>query len=274
MTQKVPFNRPLIMGVVNVTPDSFSDGGELPTPEAAAQKAARLFEDGAEVIDIGAESTRPNATPVSSTEEWQRLEPVLKLLQKNHPTIPVSLDTRKPELMLRAADLGVVFVNDVEGGLQVPEDTLARLAKYPRMQYIAMHMQGNPLTMQKQPLNADDALQAVDGFFAERQKALEAAGFAKDRIYLDPGIGFGKTDEANFRLMRDLVRWTREYRIAIGISRKGFLRRALKLDDPKATDPATKKLELGLALLGAKMIRTHDVKGLKDHLDPLTEAVH
>jgi dihydropteroate synthase len=272
MTQQIP----LIMGVINVTPDSFSDGGELPTPEAAADKAARLIEEGADLIDLGAESTRPNATPVSSAEEWQRLEPVLKLLQKNHPSIPVSLDTRKPELMLRAADLGVVYVNDVEGGLQVPSETLARLAKYPKMQYIAMHMQGNPQTMQQNPLNADDAIKAVDAFFAERHAALLSAGFSKERIYLDPGIGFGKTDEANFRLMRDVRLWTPNYRVAIGISRKGFIRRAFKIDDPKKTDPATKKLELGLALLGVRMIRTHDVKGLRAQLAPLeaAEVIH
>src|SRR5690606_18059642 len=105
MTKKVP----LIMGVVNVTPDSFSDGGELPTPEAAAEKAARLVQEGADLIDLGAESTRPNATPVSPEEEWRRLEPVLKLLLRDHPEIPLSLDTRKPDLMLRAADLGVVY---------------------------------------------------------------------------------------------------------------------------------------------------------------------
>lgn len=268
MTRKVP----LIMGVVNVTPDSFSDGGELETPEAAAEKAARLFEEGADLIDLGAESTRPNATPVSPAEEWRRLEPVLKLLQKNHPQIPLSLDTRKPELMVRAADLGVVYVNDVEGGVQVPQDVLGRLAKYPRMQYIAMHMQGSPQTMQQNPLSPDAAVAAVDGFFAARHAALMDAGFGQDRIYLDPGIGFGKTDDANFRLMRDVTRWTERYRVAIGISRKGFIRRAFKLDDPKAADPATKKLELGLALLGVKIIRTHDVKGLKAHLVPLASG--
>ncbi len=264
------------MGVINVTPDSFSDGGELPTPEAAAEKAARLVQDGADLIDLGAESTRPNATPVDSSEEWRRLEPVLKLLQKNHPTVPVSLDTRKPDLMLRAADLGVVFINDVEGGVQVPKETLARLAKYPRMQYIAMHMQGNPQTMQQNPLNPDAAIAAVDGFFAERHAALRDAGFAGDRIYLDPGVGFGKTDEANFRMMRDIHRWTKPYRIAVGISRKGFLRRAFKIDDPKKTDEVTKKLELGLALLGVRMIRTHDVQGLQALLAPLAagEVTH
>lgn len=276
MTKPVLLNAPLIMGVVNVTPDSFSDGGELATPEAAAARAALLVLEGADVIDLGAESTRPGAPPVDFAEEWRRLEPVLKILQKNHPQIPVSLDTRKPELMLRAADLGVVYVNDVEGGRQVPPEVLSRLAKYPKMQYIAMHMQGNPETMQKNPLSADDAVKAVDGFFAERQAALLAAGFAAERIYVDPGIGFGKTDEANFRLMRDVTRWTTSFRVAIGISHKGFLRRAFKIDEPKKTDPATKKLELGLALLGVRVIRTHDVKGLKEHLAPLTakEVLH
>lgn len=266
MTKQVAPDLPLIMGVINLTPDSFSDGGELQTPEAAAAKAARLVQEGADLIDLGAESTRPNAIPVESTEEWRRLEPVLKLLQKNHPTIPVSLDTRKPDLMLRAADLGVVFINDVEGGLQVPKDTLGRLAKYPRMQYIAMHMQGTPQTMQQNPLSPDAAIAAVDAFFADRHAALRAAGFDENRIYLDPGVGFGKTDEANFKLMQDVTRWTRQYRVAIGISRKGFIRRAFKIENPKDTDPKTKKLEMGLAMLGVDMIRTHDVQGLYQHL--------
>jgi dihydropteroate synthase len=253
------------MGVVNVTPDSFSDGGDALSPRDALARCDELLRDGADLIDLGAESTRPGAAPLPADEEWTRLAPVLAALAQRDLVSRVSLDTRKPDLMLRAADLGIALVNDVEGGRDAA--TLKALARYPNLGYLAMHMHGTPETMQRHPLGGRAAVAAVTSFFAERAAALRAAGFAPERVWLDPGIGFGKTDAGNLRLMAEIPRWRGAHQVAVGVSRKGFLGRALGLPAPKDRDPPTKTLELGLWLLGARLIRTHDVARLRTLVD-------
>jgi dihydropteroate synthase len=249
-----------IMGVVNITPDSFSDGGRYLLPDAALAQAKHLVEAGAEVIDLGAESTRPGALPVNPDEEWRRLEPVIKALMGRLPNAIISTDTRKPDIMLKAAAAGARLTNNV--GLLPDDATLAKLAATPGMQYVAMHMHGEPSTMQRQPLAPDAAIAAVDAYFQTAMTRLTRAGFSPDRIWLDPGFGFGKSDAANLAMMRQLPAWSRQYQIAVGVSRKSLIGRMLNIEDPAARDEASHMLELGLVLAGAKLVRTHDVAGL------------
>jgi dihydropteroate synthase len=252
---------PLVMGVLNVTPDSFSDGGAWLEPGAAVARAQELLADGADLLDVGAESTRPGATPVPEAEEWRRLAPVLQALERDGLVTKISLDTRKPALMLRGADLGVAVLNDVAG---YPDPaTLRRLAGYRGLSFIAMHCHGAPETMQVDPLPAAAAVDAVSGFFDAATEALTAAGFGPERIWLDPGIGFGKTDGANLRLMAAVAAWAPRRQLVLGVSRKGLLGRALGIPRPADRDAPSKTLELGLAMAGAAMIRTHDVRRLK-----------
>ena len=260
-----------IMGVINVTPDSFSDGGEFLAPATAVERASQLVDAGADVLDLGAESTRPGAAAVPADEEWRRLEPVLAKLLNSPLAARISVDTRKPLVMQRAAAMGVRWINDVAAAAD--PDLLAQLATYPHMHYIAMHMPFTPDIMQAQPLAPRQALAAVDALFVARRQQLAAAGFAADRCWLDPGIGFGKSDAANVALMQAVPRWSRTQQIAVGVSRKSFIGRALDLVNPKDRDPPSKMLELGLALLGASLIRTHAVGPLK-HLQSLLAEGH
>lgn len=252
---------PLVMGVINLTPDSFSDGGAWTNSDIAVSRALELWEQGADIVELGAESTRPGSAAVDGGEEWRRLEPVLAKLARSPCRAQLGIDTRNPDIMLRSMDYGVGFINNVDG--LVPEPILQRLACN-QIQYLAMHMHGCPMTMQNQPLEPREALAAVDNFFARADATLRIAGFASANIWLDPGIGFGKNDLANFHLLGQISKWTAQgYQIAVGISRKGFLGRALEIPQPSDRDAASKMLELGLAWQGAKLLRTHDVRRLK-----------
>lgn len=266
-----PAQKHEIMGVLNVTPDSFSDGdgksARWRDPGEVMDRALGLIADGADIIDIGAESTRPGAEPVDETEEWGRLFPILSRLTKANVGATISVDTRKPSLMLKAADQGALIINDVGGG--APEQTLTRLAAYPGMQYIAMHMHMNPKSMQQHPLGAHEASALVSAFFSSLEARLLAAGFPKAAIWLDPGIGFGKTDAANLTLMQMIHVWSKGFNIAVGVSRKSLIGRALGIGEPKDRDAPSKTLELGLAMLGARRIRTHAVAPLRRLLDLL-----
>ncbi len=254
------------MAVLNLTPDSFSDGGRFLEPSAALAHAKSLLQDGADVLDLGAESTRPGSTPVSLSEERNRLLPVLAILRDQLPRAILSVDTRKPELMLEAAAAGAHIVNDVEARRD-PHLLRQLLAMNPELQYVAMHMHGTPETMQKNPLAGAAAVGAVAAFFAEEHARLVAAGFAPERIWLDPGVGFGKDDAGNAHLLRATARFAQQYNVAVGISRKGFLGRALDLPTPRERDTASKTLEFGLACAGARMLRTHEPKRLRRLLD-------
>jgi dihydropteroate synthase len=268
-----------IMGVVNATPDSFSDDGKPKSPSEVIAKALVLAKAGADIIDIGAESTRPGATPVTAQEEWRRLESVLNPLKEalaaEFPSVLLSIDTMKPEIMLLGVRCGIQMINDVRGGAK---SALLRelLQLNPALHYLAMHMHGSPATMQQDPLLGQAAVQAVDTFFLATSRRLSEAGFAADKIWLDPGIGFGKNDAGNLliigRLLGQTGNWAAKYNVAIGISRKGFLGRTLNLPRPEDRDPASKMLEVGLAQAGVKMIRTHDVAKLKTLLSQMSEG--
>jgi dihydropteroate synthase len=259
--------RSLIIGVLNITPDSFSDGGSYLDPKRALEHAWDLVKDGADIIDIGAESTRPGSLPVDSDEEWRRLEPVLAALAQQQPNAQVSLDTYKPKIMLRALDYPVHIINDIRGGVDRP--TLEKIAAR-GLTYLAMHMHRDPTNMQLAPLEGQEALRKMADFYQATQARLLAAGFTKDRIWLDPGIGFGKTDQANLLLMKQALELAPEQAIVLGISRKSFIGRLLAIENPKDRDPPSKMLELSFLFAGVRGIRTHDVARLRELRDLLT----
>jgi dihydropteroate synthase len=254
-----------IMGVLNVTPDSFSDGGKYLDAGLAWNHIHQLVAEGADIIDIGAESSRPGAASVPTEEEWSRIKPVLERISKENISARFSIDTRKPELMLRAIDLGVNVVNDIEGGRD--QKTLTQLARNPDISYICMHMHGDPRNMQTSPLTGTSGLQVIDRFFADKLQMLVDCGFQRQRIYLDPGFGFGKTDELNAKILAATSAWKNKgYQIAIGVSRKSFFGRTLAIKDPELRDAPSKICEFSTALMGASIIRTHNVRQLKNLL--------
>jgi dihydropteroate synthase len=246
------FPRPaLVMGIVNVTPDSFSDGGQFLEPDAAAARAVKLAEEGADIIDIGGESTRPGAEPVSEAEELRRALPVIERLA-GRLKIPISIDTMKPAVARAALRAGASIVNDV--GANRTEGEMWEIVAEARAGYVLMHMQGAPQTMQANPVY-EDVAREVGEFFRERLQRLKKFGVSADQIALDPGIGFGKTREHNLQLLAGLRRFTNLGRpLLLGVSRKSFLGGAAEERLPAALACAT----LG-AEAGAQIFRAHDV---------------
>jgi len=258
------FPRPSVMGVVNVTPDSFSDGGVNLDPGDAVATARRMVEEGAAIVDVGGESTRPGAGGVSADEELRRVEPVLERLER----LPLSIDTSKSEVARRALDLGVELVNDVTALRGDPRmaDVVAESGAY----LCLMHMQGEPRTMQANP-RYDDVVDDVKAFLGDRLAAAVTAGILEERICLDPGIGFGKTVEHNFELVRRLPELTALGRpVVVGFSRKSSLGKLL--GDPSATTGSV-AASVGAAVAayerGATILRVHDVR---EHVEALTAA--
>ena len=250
-----------IMGVVNLTQDSFSDGGLFYKTSSALKQVEGLIESGADYIDLGAESTRPGAVSVSQEEEWKKLDEILSLLEKRDlGHVQISIDTRKPELMKRLLDRGIHMINHVADEM-LDVDLLRGMAER-NLAYMAMHIYKSPENMQAKPLGEEASLEAVSLFFENYFSKLQSCGFEKEKIYFDPGIGFGKTDQANYSLMNEVKNYSKEYNIGIGISRKSFMGRTLGLKKPMDRDKPSKILELSLSFLGAKIIRTHNVKDL------------
>jgi dihydropteroate synthase len=247
--------RPAVMGVVNVTPDSFSDAGRFATPEAAVAHARRLLDERAAVVDVGGESTRPGAAPVDVDEELRRVVPVLEGLAG----APVSIDTSKAAVARRALELGAELVNDVTALRGDPE--LAGVVAEWDAYLCLMHMQGEPRTMQAAP-RYDDVVSDVRAFLEERVAFAVENGVAEDRICVDPGIGFGKTPDQNLELVRRLDALLSLGRpVLVGLSRKSTLARVL--GDPGATS-STASASVGAAVAaferGAWMLRVHDVR--------------
>ncbi len=252
------------MGVVNVTPDSFSDGGENLDPATAVAAARRLFAEGAALVDIGGESTRPGADAVGAAEELRRVEPVLQELRG----LPISIDTSKAEVASRAVELGATFVNDVTALRGDP--ALAGVIADADADVCLMHMQGEPSTMQLEP-RYEDVVDEVAAFLEERLEAAVAAGIAEERVCLDPGIGFGKTPDQNLELIRGLERICRIGRpVLVGLSRKSTLARIL--GDPPGR-VGTEAASIGAAVAafdrGATLFRAHDVAA---HVEALAAA--
>lgn len=250
----------LVVGVVNITPDSFSDGGRFGLADCALKHACRLAEEGADIIEFGAESTRPGSLPVDPAEEWTRLAPVLRRWSGSSIPARLGLDTRHGELMVRALDFGASHFNSI---VPPPNGTiLNKLSSALDAHFVSMHMHGTPQTMQDRPLSRDQAVRLVDDYFLETQQQLLDGGFSSEQVFVDPGIGFGKTDSANYALLSRLGYWSPTYNVAIGVSRKSFLGRWLDIELPTQRDLPSKGLELGCVLSGARMIRTHEVAPL------------
>jgi dihydropteroate synthase len=250
------FPRPSVMGVVNVTPDSFFDGGVNLRPDAAAASARRMVEEGAAIVDIGGESTRPGSEGVTVEEELRRVEPVLEELG---PGVPVSIDTAKSDVARRALELGAEMVNDVTALRGDP--AMAGVLADSRAYLCLMHMQGEPRTMQVAPAYGD-VVAEVAAFLEARLRAAVDAGIAEDRICLDPGIGFGKTVPQNFELVRRLDEITALGRpVMVGFSHKSSLGRVLGDPDAK-TGPLSASLAAAVTAYerGATMLRVHDVR--------------
>jgi dihydropteroate synthase len=255
--------RTLVMGIVNVTPDSFSDGGRFLAPGAAAAHARRLIAEGAEIVDLGAESTRPGADPVDADEQLRRLLPVLEELAAERSTC-LSVDTASAAVAARALEAGVHVVNDVRA---LADPALAEVAAAAGAGVVLMHMRGTPRTMQEDP-RYGDVVREVSEWLGTRLAGAVRCGVERERIALDPGIGFGKTARHNFELIAGLEEFACHGRpLLVGVSRKSFLgKRAAERDAvPEPDLPVDQRLEGGLAatavavFLGARIVRTHDV---------------
>ena len=250
------FPRPaLVMGIVNVTPDSFSDGGKFLDADAAVAHALELAAQGAEILDIGGESTRPNAEPVNEAEELRRVIPVIEQLAAKIK-IPLSIDTMKPAVARAALAAGASIVNDVAANRS--DDAMWKVVSEFRAGYICMHAQGSPTTMQKNP-DYKNVVREVGEFFRERLKKLNAAGVAADQIAFDPGIGFGKTLEHNLQLLaglRSFTKWRRP--LLLGVSRKSFIGKLLGAEVNERLPASLACASLAVEA-GVQIIRTHDV---------------
>lgn len=254
-------DRPQVMGIVNLTPDSFSDGGLHASPTSALAHCERLLREGADILDLGAESTRPGAARLSPEDEWARLEPVLK--DALSLGVPISVDTCKTEVMRRSLDLGADIINDV----QALRDTgaLALLAAQARAGICLMHMRGEPASMQEQTDYAD-VVAEVQAFLGERVRCLRGHGVAAERIVLDPGYGFAKTPEQNFELLRRQAELLAlGHPLLIGWSRKSSLG-ALTGRPVEERLPASLAATLAAVAHGARIVRVHDVAATVDAL--------
>jgi dihydropteroate synthase len=254
--------RPVILGILNVTPDSFSDGGRYSTVKTAVERAAEMMDEGADLIDVGGESTRPDAEPVPWAEEWGRVGPVIERLAQR--SIPVSVDTTKLDVARRALDVGAVAVNDVSGLRFEPE--IADLVAEMGAGLVIMHMRGDPRTMQDDVAYADLVGEIRDFLAGQIEKALRR-GCRRDQLVIDPGLGFGKSAEGNLELIARLGTFTELGQpVLVGPSRKSFIGKALDL-------PMEQRLEGTLAACltalerGARLFRVHDVGPARRALD-------
>jgi dihydropteroate synthase len=263
------FPRPaLVMGVVNVTPDSFSDGGQFLEADAAVNHALKLIAEGAEIIDVGGESTRPHAVPVPEAEELERVIPVIQAIAAR-TQVPISIDTMKPAVAHAALKAGATIVNDVAANRS--GDALWRIVAETGAGYVCMHMQGTPQTMQDRPYYAD-VVAEVGNFFSERLRQMADCGVNPQQIIFDPGIGFGKSLEHNLQLLGNLRRFTKLQRpLLLGVSRKSFMGKLLGTELaarlPAALACATLAIESGV-----QIIRSHDVAETARALR-MTEAI-
>lgn len=252
------------MGIINVTPDSFSDGGRFLAPRAALDLAASMIADGADILDIGAESTRPGAAPITAEEEWRRLEPVLgdvvRLALSTHDRrVRVSVDTYRPVTAARAVRLGASIINDVRAGQHAGPDgqTTLNVAAEAGATVCLLHMQGNPASMQNAPVYTD-VVREVYQFLHHRRAAALAAGVLPQNIWVDPGFGFGKTREHNLTLVHNLLGFRDLGPVVLGLSRKRTLAELSGSTDPGRLPESLAGAIAGLRF-GADILRVHDV---------------
>ena len=248
--------RTLVMGILNVTPDSFSDGGRYLDRAMAVAHATRMVEDGADILDVGGESTRPGSEPVPLDEELDRVRPVIERVVELHPGVPVSIDTRKADVAAAALDAGATIVNDVSGG---SDPAMFDVVHKREAAVVLMHMQGEPETMQEAP-RYEDVVAEVHEYLRQRIEAAELAGIDPQRIAIDPGIGFGKDHGHNLALMRrvgalrDLGR-----PVLVGPSRKRFIGTILDLPEEQRVE-GTIGAVVWMIARGANVVRVHDVR--------------
>lgn len=265
----LPEGRPALMGILNVTPDSFSDGGRFSRPDEAIRFAIKMMDEGADLIDVGGESTRPGAAEVSLDEELRRILPVILALVERG--IPVSVDTSKAAVARVALEAGAKVVNDVTG-FRDPE--MIEACANVDCTVCIMHMQGTPRTMQQNPVYGDVVQEVLDTLSC-RIDECETSGIAMNRIWIDPGIGFGKTVDQNLELLRHLDRFTlTDYPVLIGVSRKSFVGVINGVDNPSDRLEGTLAAQVLAQLKGVKIIRTHDVLAARRAIDMTSKILH
>lgn len=258
MTTVLNKEGPIIMGILNVTPDSFSDGGIYPSSRDAVARGIEMMEQGADIIDIGGESTRPGSQRVDITEQKRRVLDVISSLSKELPDdILISIDTTWREVAEAALDAGAGFINDVTGGTD--DETIIQLVAERNVPYCIMHMQGRPGNMQENP-TYEDVCKEVKEFLLQQAELAENAGVAKENIYLDPGIGFGKRTEHNLQLLHGLNELCEtDHDVLLGTSRKRFMGEICAVENPSQRMPATCATTALGVQAGAKIFRVHDV---------------
>ena len=271
--KSLDLSQPRIMGVLNCTPDSFSDGGRYQEFDSALRHAAQMIEEGADIIDVGGESTRPGSPEVSIDEELQRVVPVIEALHREFD-VPLSVDTSKAEVMLAAAAAGAGMINDV-AALRNPGalDAAALVHRQSGVAVCLMHMQGTPRTMQQSPAYQDVVTEVLQ-FLLQRANVAETAGIAPSSLVLDPGFGFGKTVKHNLSLLHHLgVYADYNYPILVGLSRKAMIKKILA-SDPDERLIGSVTLALLAAQRGAHIVRVHDVKATADALTLLQALIN
>ena len=263
-TKTLPLSSvPALMAIVNVTPDSFSDGGKYLSVDRAVEHAMQLVSDGADILDIGGESTRPYSDPVSASEELDRVVPVIERLVKE-TDIPISIDTSKASVARAAVEVGAEIINDVTGLEGDPE--MLSVAAETEAGVCAMHMQGTPQTMQDDPQYGDVVAEIAE-YLRQRKEALLTAGITSGKICLDPGIGFGKTHQHNIELLNRAEEFlSLESPILIGHSRKGFIGKLIG-DKESERDSGTLAISLLMASKGMHIVRIHEVAATRRALD-------
>lgn len=271
--KSLDLSQPRIMGVLNCTPDSFSDGGRYQEFDSALRHAAQMIEEGADIIDVGGESTRPGSPEVSIDEELQRVVPVIEALHREFD-VPLSVDTSKAEVMLAAAAAGAGMINDV-AALRNPGalDAAALVHRQSRVAVCLMHMQGTPRTMQESPAYQNVVTEVLQ-FLLQRANVAETAGIAASSLVLDPGFGFGKTVKHNLSLLHHLgVYADYTYPVLVGLSRKAMIKKILA-SDPDERLIGSVTLALLAAQRGTHIVRVHDVKATADALTLLQALIN
>jgi len=257
-----------VMGILNVTPDSFSDGGQFFDLGRAAEHGLDMVDEGAAILDIGGESTRPGSQPVSSVEQIHRVVPVIEALA-GRVEVSISIDTHDVEVARAALRAGASIINDITA---LADEQMARLAAEEQVPVVLMHMQGTPATMQTEPTYTDVVAEVRD-FLVERAKRAEGMGIARDRIFIDPGIGFGKTLEHNLLLLKHLdALIATGYRVLVGPSRKRFLGTITGRDKPAERVSGTAATVATCVTAGVSIIRVHDVGPMHDVVQ-VTQAI-
>lgn len=260
--------RSSLMGILNVTPDSFSDGGDFFDPELALSRALKMAGEGADIIDIGGESSRPGSESVSLEEEMRRVLPVIQKIRK-HSDIQISIDTRRSKVAEECLSAGANMINDISAGTFDPD--ILKVAAEKNVPICLMHMKGDPKTMQKGEICYDDVVGEICDYLKERVKVAVAAGIKKENIIIDPGIGFGKTTEHNVAILKELKRFKElGCRLLMGTSRKSFIGNLLGIKEPKDRMNGT-LATVAIALMnGTDILRVHDVKETKEFCDVFT----